>query len=88
MKQTQKKYILSFSKEDLMNSNIKQLIRKIIDVKLNIQKYKDFITISSAEFEILSKFGEFVDKEKYNRQIMFKGEVGKIKGKRLVVDDN
>jgi hypothetical protein len=50
-----------------------------------MQRYKEFITISSAEFEIVSKFGEFVDKKKYNNQTNFKGEIGKIKGKRLVL---
>jgi hypothetical protein len=79
------RFILSFSKEEIANSNIKALIRELINLKLNLQRYKDFLTISPAEFEIISKLGEFVDKEKYNRQIIFKGEVGKIKGKRIVV---
>jgi hypothetical protein len=84
-KEIQNRFILSFSKEDLTNSRIKAVIRELIDLKLNIQRYKDFLTISPAEFEIVTKFSDFVSKEKYNNQITFKGEVGKIRGKKLVV---
>lgn len=86
MKKIENRYILSFSKEELTDSNVKRIIRELINLKLNLQRYKDFITISPAEFEVLSKFtGEFVDKSKYNSKIMFKGEIGKIRGKRLVI---
>lgn len=84
-KEIQNRFTLCFSKEDLNNSKVRNLIRELIELKLNIQRYKDFVTISPAEFEIISKFGDFVDKTKYNNQITFKGEVGKIRGRKLVV---
>jgi hypothetical protein len=84
-KEIQNRFILSFSKEDLAVSKIRDIIRELIEVKINTQKYRDFITISPAEFELVSKFSDFVDKEKYNNKVTFKGEVGKIKGKKLVV---
>jgi len=84
-KEIQNRFILSFSKEDLADSRVKKIIRDLIDLKLNMQKYRDFLAISPAEFEIISKFSNFVDKDKYDRQTTFKGEVGKIKGKRVVV---
>ena len=85
VKEIQNRFILSFSKEDLGVSRIRNIIRELIDIKLHTQKYKDFLEISPAEFEIVSKFSEFVPKEKYDSQTTFKGEVGKIKGKKLVV---
>jgi ribosomal protein S19 len=85
MKEIQNRYILSFSKEEMANSRVRTIIRELIELKLNMQKYKDFITISPAEFEIVSKLGDFVPKEKYHSQTTFKGEVGKIKGRKLVV---
>jgi ribosomal protein S19 len=84
-KEIKNRYILSFSKEEIANSRVRTIIRELIELKLNMQKYKDFITISPAEFEIVSKLGDFVPKEKYNSQTTFKGEVGKIKGRKLVV---
>lgn len=81
----EKKLNLSFSKEELANSNVRVLIRKLIELKLNLQKYKPFLSISPVEFEIISKLGDFVEKEKYHNQIEFKDEVGKIKGKRVVI---
>ena len=81
----QSRFILSFSKEELADSKVRAIIRELINLKLNLQRYKDFITIGPAEFEIISKFSEFVDKEKYNNQITFKGEIGKINGRKLVV---
>ena len=84
-KKTQSRFTLSFSREDLNSSRIRAIIRELVEIRLFTQKYKDFIEISPAEFEIVSKFSEFVPKEKYNSQTTFKGEVGKIKGKKLVV---
>lgn len=84
-KEIQNRFILSFSKEDLAVSKVRNLIRDLVDIKIHTQKYKDFIEISPAEFEIVSKFSDFVSKEKYDSQTTFKGEVGKIKGKKLVV---
>jgi len=84
-KEKNNNFILSFSKEEIANSNIRAIIRELLDIKFNMQRHKEFITISSAEFEIISKLGEFVDKSKYDYQIQFAGEVGKIKGKRIVV---
>lgn len=84
-KEPENKYALYFTKEEVANSNIRAIIKKLIDMKMNMQKYRDFIEISPAEFEIISKLGEFVDKSKYHSDLIFKGEVGKIKGKRLVV---
>lgn len=85
MKEIQNRFILSFSKEDLDNSRVRAIIRELVELKLNMQKYKDFLTISPAEFEIMKKFSEFVDKAKYNNQITFKGEIGKIRGKKVVI---
>ena len=87
VKEIQNRYVLSFSKEDLANSRVRNIIRELIELKMNMQRYKDFITISPAEFETVIKFSEFVDKAKYNNQITFKGEVGKIRGKKLVVKE-
>lgn len=81
------RYILSFSKEDLTNSKIRNLIRDLIEIKIVTQRYRDFISISPAEFEIVSKFSDFVDKKKYANAVTFKGEKGKIRGKKLVVQD-
>jgi len=80
------RFILSFSKEEISNSNIRAIIRELIQLKMNMQKYKEFVLINSAEFEIISKLGDFVDKKKYNNQITFKGEVGKMKGRRIVME--
>lgn len=85
MKEIQSKFTLSFNKVEMNNSRIRQIIRELIDIKMNIQKYNDYVTITPAEFEIIRVFSEFVDKKKYNNQITFKGEVGKVKGKKLVV---
>ena len=84
------RYILSFSQEEISNARVKTIIISLIELKLSMQKYRDFLTISPAEFEVLSKFGDFVPKEKYKSKITFKGEVGKIKGRRVVVlsEDN
>jgi hypothetical protein len=62
------------------------MIRELIDIKMNLQKYNDYVTISPAEFEIIKKFSDFVDKKKYESQITFKGEIGKFKGRRLVIN--
>lgn len=82
------KFILYFNQVEMNNSRIRQIIRELIELKMNIQKYNDYITISPAEFEIIRVFSEFVDKKKYNNQITFKGEVGKCKGRRLVIKEN
>lgn len=87
-KQKKKQYILSFNEEELANPNIRAIIRELINLKLNMQRYNSFYTISQAEFIVLSKFSsEFVDKSKYESQTQFKGEVGKIRGKRLVIQE-
>ena len=85
-KKTEKpnQFILSFSKEEMANPEFKGIVRKLIEIKLN-QKNKEFITISPAEFEIVSKLGEFVPRERYSKKT-YEGEVGKIKGKRLIVN--
>jgi hypothetical protein len=82
----EKKLNLSFSKEELNNSNIKAVIRELINLKLNLQRFKPYLSISPVEFEIISKLGDFVDKSKYNNQTEFKGEAGKIKGRRVVIE--
>ena len=59
---TENKFALFFSKEELVNSNIKDLIRKLIEIKFNLQRHSPFFSVSPAEFELLSKFGDFVEK--------------------------
>jgi hypothetical protein len=81
----EKQFILSFSEKEMKDSSIKSLISKLIELKLNLQRYNDFVTISPAEFEIIKKSGEFVDKSKYNNITTFKGEIGKIRGKKLCI---
>jgi hypothetical protein len=78
-------FILSFSKEEISNSRIRAVIIELIDLKFNMQRHKPFLTISPAEFEIIKKLGDFVDKSKYNNKTEFKNEKGKIKGRRVVV---
>lgn len=87
IKKEETKFALIFTRAELATSRVKELIRKLIELKLDAQKYNDFITICPAEFEILSKYGDFVDKERYNNAIEFKGEVGKMRGKRLVLKE-
>jgi len=79
-----KVFALSLTKEEISNARIRKHVTEIFGLKMDMQRYHDFITISEAEFEIVSKFGDFVPAEKYHNQLSFKGEVGKIKGKRLV----
>jgi hypothetical protein len=86
-KQNPNKLNLSFSKEELADRRIIDLIKKLVDVKINVQRFKDFITISPAEYEVIRKFTDFVPKENYNSKITFKGEIGKIRGRRVVVND-
>jgi hypothetical protein len=80
---------LFFSPEELTNPKMKKLIQEMITLKFEIQKYKDFIKISPLEFELVQIVfrGEFVDKSKYGNITTFKGEVGKIRGKKLIIED-
>jgi hypothetical protein len=85
MAKKEEKLNLSFSREELSNSKIKGLIRELIEVKLNLQRYKPFLSVSPVEFETIVKLGDFVPKERYENKTEFKGEVGKIKGRRVVI---
>lgn len=86
-KSKQNQYTLSFSKEELSNPKFRRAIENLIAVRLEVQKYHDFIVISEAEFEIVSQYSNFVPKALYKSQVTFKGEVGKINGKKLVVKE-
>ena len=77
---------LSFSKEELATPRIKSAIKNLVDLKLELQKYKPYLSVSQIELGIITKFSDFVAKAKYNNKTEFKGEVGKIKGKRLVLE--
>jgi len=87
-KDKSKKLSLFFSKEELNDRRVIGIIKELVEIKINIQRYNDFISISPAEFEVISKFTEFVPKDLYKCQVSFKGEVGKIKGKRVIVNDD
>ena len=80
---------LTLSRSEFANPKIRLAIQEIITQKFNMQKYNDFIKVSKAEFEVikLAFRGEFVEKAKYNNLTNFKGEAGKMRGKRLIVED-
>ena len=82
---TENQFALYFSKEELANSKIKVLIQKFIEEKFNMQRHAPFISVGPAEFELIKKLGEFVEKEKYDNKTEFKDEQGKMRGKRVCV---
>jgi hypothetical protein len=83
-----KKYCLSLSREEIAHPKIREALKEIISNKFQMQKYNDFIRISEVEFELINQAfrGEFVPKEKYNNLTTFKNEVGKMRGKKLIVE--
>ena len=78
------KYALNFSEEELNNTDIKLMILKLIDYKIKFQK-TPYLEVSEAEFYFIKRLSEFVPKKLYENQTKYKGEVGKFKGKRLVL---
>lgn len=80
---------LYFTKDELKNSKLRKIINELINEKLDMQKYNDFIKISPMELEFikLAFRGEFVEKAKYHNMTTFKNEIGKIRGKKLILEE-
>jgi hypothetical protein len=80
---------LHFSREELANPKIREIVKSLVTAKLDMQKYHDFIQITPIEFEFIQQVfkGEFVPKERYDNITTFKNEVGKIRGKKLIVEN-
>ena len=76
-------YTIDFTSKDLLNSNFKKVLNNFLNAKLEIQKSKDHYEINESEAELLKL--EIVTKDKYNGNTTFEGEIGKLKGKRVVV---
>lgn len=75
------------TREELSNPRMKEIVKQLITQKFVMQKYNDFIKVSILEFHMIENIfkGEFVPKEKYNNVTIWKGEIGKIRGKKLIV---
>jgi len=80
---------LSFSQEEFKNAKIRETIKQLIQHKFMMQKYKDFIKVTPMEFELIQQSfrGEFVDKSKYNNITTFKNEAGKMRGKKIIIEE-
>ena len=79
---------LTFSREEFTNSKIRAIIKELINSKFILQRYHDFIQVSPMEFELIQEVfrGEFIDKSKYGNATNFKNEIGKMRGKRIIVE--
>ena len=76
-----------FTERELTFPRINQFIKEIITEKLAIQKNDKYYSFNDFEFKVLAtRFGDFVPKERYDNDTEFKGEKGKIRGKRVVVE--
>jgi hypothetical protein len=90
MKKPNKELIyLTLSRAEFANPRIRMAIQEIINQKFHMQKYNDFVKVSKVEFELIKTAfrGEFVPKERYNNVTTFKGEIGKIRGKKLIIEN-
>ena len=88
-KKTKDLTYIYLSHEELVNPRIRVLIKELINQKLIMQKYNDFIKVGILEFHLIQDIfrGEFVPKEKYNNMTNFKNEFGKLRGKRVIISE-
>ena len=79
----EKIYTIEFTEKDLLNSHFKKAAVGFLNLKLELQKHKDHYEINESEAELLK--AEIVGKKNYENETTFEGEVGKLKGKKVVV---
>lgn len=84
-KKEEKTYSISFSEKEITNSRIKTIVENLVNEKLNLQRGKDYYEVTESEFELLKKYDGFVPKEKYGGEGRYPTEIGKYKGKRVVI---
>jgi hypothetical protein len=77
-----KEIVLVFSEEELKDKRLIKPLHDLVLLKLSLQK-GEFISISQVELEVIKNIG-LVPKEKYE-EVKYKGEVGKFRGKRVVL---
>lgn len=78
-----KEFALMFSETELKDKRLVKPLHDLVLLKLSIQK-GEYISVSPVELEIIKILG-FVPKEKYNKETKYKGEIGKFRGKRVVL---
>lgn len=84
----EKNYTLIIPESEFKNFEMKRALEKIVDIRLKINKSKDFYQISEVEYEFLKRGIHWVPLEKYKKSKGFKkhkGEIGKYKGKRVTL---
>jgi len=78
-------YYVKLSQRELRNHRIRNAVIDLLGLRMDIQKRTPYHKISSAEFEIIKNTSLFTDKKKY-KGTTYKGEVGKYKGRKLIVE--
>lgn len=83
----EKIYKMHLKESELQNQRVKKALRDFLNVRLNLQKTQPFFVITEAEWKILSDHPNWVDVKAYNptRKGRLTGEVGKFRGKKVVV---
>lgn len=81
-----KKASLKLTEDELKDSNIKRHVRSILDLRFKRYKHKPFVEISPAEYEIIKPMVLPWERYAKNRkELKSKKEIGKYKGKRIVL---
>ncbi len=79
-------YQLGLSERELRNSRVRNMVISLLDLRLSLKRLVPYYRLSSAEFELIKNSSSFVPKKKYKNNTKFKNEIGKYKGKRLVLE--
>lgn len=80
----EKLYTLTLTQKDVKDSRVFNLLRDLTNQVLSNQK-TEYYEVSEAMLLVLEKMGGLVTKDKYNNQVKYVGEIGKYKGKRVVL---
>lgn len=88
MRKKEKSYTLIIPEGEFKNFEMKKALEKVVDVRLKMNRSQPFYQISEVEYEFLKRTYHWVPLEKYKKSKGFKkhpGEIGKYKGKRVVL---
>ena len=88
----EKSFTIRFTQKELKNTRIRKAVLALIDLKAREQRFTRFVLISQSEYDILKEYNPsfMVPWQKYaksRKELVYKEEVGKYLGKRLVVKE-
>lgn len=83
----EKIFSIRITERELRDSKIRDGLINLVKLRINAQKHKPYVILSSVECEILKKHNSWTDVKLYKpkKSERYPGETGKYLGKRISV---